>query len=58
MMKYSSWASCLMLWTTGCSSGVDVDAERRALLETDRAWASAAAAGEMENGLTENSVNR
>lgn len=41
----------LLLFNLGCASegeSVDVEAEREALLETDRAWAAAAASGDIE----------
>lgn len=43
--------AALFLFTCGCANegeSIDVEAEREALLETDRAWAAAAAAGEIE----------
>ena len=45
------FASALILFNLGCaaeSESVDLDAEREALLEADRAWAAAAAAGDVE----------
>jgi ketosteroid isomerase-like protein len=44
-------ATALMIFNLGCtaeSESVDLDAEREALLEADRAWATAAAAGDVE----------
>jgi ketosteroid isomerase-like protein len=41
-------ALALCLATAGCSKGVDVEAQRLALLDADRAWASAAAAGDLD----------
>lgn len=45
------FAATLVLFHLGCVSegeSVDIEAEREALLETDRAWAAAAAAGDIE----------
>jgi len=43
---------CVILGTVGCNSGRDATSERQALLETDRAWANAAASGDVKR-LTE-----
>lgn len=60
MSKLLSLACCLLVWTAGCSCELDLDAERTALLETDRAWAAAAAAGDVElltNFWADNATN-
>lgn len=48
MSRHFILACALIVLTTGSSLGVDVVAERKALLETDRAWASAAATGDLD----------
>jgi uncharacterized protein (TIGR02246 family) len=37
---------------TGCAPGVDVEATRAALLQTDKEWAAAVAAGDIQRVLT------
>lgn len=42
-------AACLMV--AGCGKSVDVETQRRTLLDADRAWASAAAAGDLQRAF-------
>lgn len=48
----SSFAAIWLAATVGCSGTVDPAAARASLLEADRAWASAAAAGDIEKVKT------
>jgi uncharacterized protein (TIGR02246 family) len=45
-------AAFLALFIAGCAGRSDLDAERRAILEADKSWASAAAAKDVERVLS------
>lgn len=50
-MKRYLFASVLVFFLAGCSSKVNLENEKNALLEADRAWAAAAAAGNVDQIL-------
>jgi ketosteroid isomerase-like protein len=47
-----SFVGVIVVCTLGCSERIDIEAERTALLETDKAWAAAATAGDIERVTT------
>ena len=52
MPSSSRWiAGCAVLWVMGCSK-VDVEAERAAILGTDRPWQEAIAAKDVERAVS------
>lgn len=44
--------ACVALALTGCARRIDIGVERTAILETDKAWASAAAAKDVERTVS------